>query len=249
MSYIRIKTINGNDYLYEQESFREGNKVKSRHVKYIGKVAPQVARYINYNNSETKTEIKYSERDLDTVAKQKYNVKELNKLGEGRDRIAYELPDGNVLKIAKNEKGLIQNDAEADYSNELIPKTLEVGKDYIIKEKVDRNDTESNKMLKGLKKFSQIDFDRKDSKLQEEFSKLDSKYLDTNFSNSMNYDLMYGDFIAGRNWGWKGNRPYLLDGGTLNKSVNDKDSRNPFISKQWNEVLIQRKSKNLGTTK
>jgi hypothetical protein len=36
MSYIRSKTIKGNQYLYEQESYRENGSVKTRHIKYIG---------------------------------------------------------------------------------------------------------------------------------------------------------------------------------------------------------------------
>lgn len=37
MGYIRTKTIKGNDYLYEQESYRVGNQVRTRHIRYVGK--------------------------------------------------------------------------------------------------------------------------------------------------------------------------------------------------------------------
>lgn len=37
MAYIRVKWIKGNPYLYEQESYRVGKKVKTRHIRYIGK--------------------------------------------------------------------------------------------------------------------------------------------------------------------------------------------------------------------
>lgn len=36
MGHIRTKRINGNNYLYEQKSVREGDKVRSKHVRYIG---------------------------------------------------------------------------------------------------------------------------------------------------------------------------------------------------------------------
>lgn len=36
MSYIRKKTIKGNEYLYEQRSVRYGNTVKTEHIRYIG---------------------------------------------------------------------------------------------------------------------------------------------------------------------------------------------------------------------
>lgn len=35
---IRKKIINGNEYYYEQKSVRVGNKVKTEHVRYIGKI-------------------------------------------------------------------------------------------------------------------------------------------------------------------------------------------------------------------
>jgi hypothetical protein len=38
MAYIKEKFINGSGpYLYLQESYREGDKVKTRHLKYLGK--------------------------------------------------------------------------------------------------------------------------------------------------------------------------------------------------------------------
>ncbi len=36
MAYVRYKNIHGNRYAYLQESYREGGKVKTRHVRYIG---------------------------------------------------------------------------------------------------------------------------------------------------------------------------------------------------------------------
>lgn len=37
MAYIRTKTIKGHRYRYLVESKREGNKVKQKHIKYVGK--------------------------------------------------------------------------------------------------------------------------------------------------------------------------------------------------------------------
>ena len=41
MTYIRKKTINGNDYFYIQKTYREGGKVKTKHVKYLGTTQPK----------------------------------------------------------------------------------------------------------------------------------------------------------------------------------------------------------------
>ena len=36
MAYVRYKTIGGNRYAYLQESYRDGGKVRTRHIRYIG---------------------------------------------------------------------------------------------------------------------------------------------------------------------------------------------------------------------
>lgn len=36
MGYIRKKNISGNDYLYEQESYRDQGNVRTKHIRYIG---------------------------------------------------------------------------------------------------------------------------------------------------------------------------------------------------------------------
>lgn len=42
MSFLRKKTINGHEYWYEVENYREGAKVKQRVLKYIGKKLPKI---------------------------------------------------------------------------------------------------------------------------------------------------------------------------------------------------------------
>lgn len=37
MAYLRVKWIKGNPYLYEQESYREGDRVRTRHLRYISR--------------------------------------------------------------------------------------------------------------------------------------------------------------------------------------------------------------------
>ena len=43
-----------------------------------------------------------------------YCKERLKKLGAGTGRIAYQIDDGTVLKLAKNAKGVAQNDVEND---------------------------------------------------------------------------------------------------------------------------------------
>jgi hypothetical protein len=39
MSYLRDKKIGNNYYTYEQESYREGKKVRTRHIRYVGRAS------------------------------------------------------------------------------------------------------------------------------------------------------------------------------------------------------------------
>lgn len=48
-------------------------------------------------------------------ARLKYCDERLQKLGSGSSRTAYKVDDQKVLKIAKNQKGLAQNEAEMDW--------------------------------------------------------------------------------------------------------------------------------------
>src|ERR1700749_760360 len=49
------------------------------------------------------------------TARLKYCKEHFQRLGAGSSRIVFLLPDGKVLKLAKNAKGLAQNNVESDY--------------------------------------------------------------------------------------------------------------------------------------
>jgi hypothetical protein len=63
-------------------------------------------------------------------------------------------------------------------------------------------------MFKDLKKFNQTDFDRYNPELQTVLEKY-------GFADARGYELLYGDFNAARNWGYKDGKAYLIDAGTL----------------------------------
>jgi len=54
MSYVRKKNIKGKEYLYEQRSDRVGGKVKTTHVKYIGKEGVVPNKNENYDAIDKK---------------------------------------------------------------------------------------------------------------------------------------------------------------------------------------------------
>lgn len=184
----------------------------------------------------------YYPNSTNFFAHKRFDLSKATKLsGGGSDRSAYRLPDGNVIKIAKGPRGLMQNDAENDAYMNLIPEVHEAGKDYVVVDYVERDDSRTKDLLKNLRKLSMTDWDNKTSALQDELQRLDEQYGDIGFTDVMNYDLLWNDFISPRNWGWKGDRPYHLDGGTFNKNILDKDFVNEFKS-DWDEIVSARRT-------
>jgi hypothetical protein len=163
--------------------------------------------------------------DTDKVARERFNINRLEKIGAGSDRVVFDLGDGKVLKVAKTARGLEQNIYEGDAYNSVIPNVLERGLNYVVTEKADRlraddmvpvyneegdqiGDARAAEMIKELQKFSQKDFNFHDSDLQEVLRKY-------NLQDIMNYDVLWGDFTAMRNWGYKDGMPLHIDGGTF----------------------------------
>ena len=72
--------------------------------------------------------------DLRTyAAKKRYLESHLEKIGTGSSRIVYKVDDEKVIKLAKNRKGLAQNEAEADkssYPTDLFAKVYEYDQNY-----------------------------------------------------------------------------------------------------------------------
>lgn len=58
--------------------------------------------------------------------KLKYTNERLKKLSSGSSRVVYQVDDEKVLKIAKNKKGLAQNETEADWSKDAYDVTAKV---------------------------------------------------------------------------------------------------------------------------
>ena len=164
--------------------------------------------------------------DTEQVARQRFDFSKLKKIGEGSDRIVFDLGDGKVLKVAKTARGLAQNVYEGDYYLSIVPQVFERGLNYVVAENTPRikasdivptHDVETGQeigtatageMLSDLKKFSQRDFDTHSDKLQDVLRKY-------GLEDALNYEVLYGDFKAGRNWGYKDGRPVHLDGGTF----------------------------------
>jgi hypothetical protein len=176
------------------------------------------------------------------AGKQKYVAQHLEKLGAGSARVVYKIDDTHVLKLAKNAKGIAQNEVEGDWSMhkhypEFVPELIEVDDDYlwIIKERI-------NKITKGefakLSGYKYEDFstmlrkfvnDRTSNKKfpwsvnPDEYAEfMDDEFIQELSDFIINYDLEVGD-IGGSisNWGKSTkhtDNPVLADVG-LSKSV------------------------------
>lgn len=190
------------------------------------------------NSSDLKTILKNIE-DLDTYqARIKYAEKNLKHLSSGSSRLVYQAPNKTIIKLAKNDKGIAQNKAEAnpkmksDFLNGIISKS----KDGIwiqthFLEKITEKEFErltrvsfedfGEALSHGVKKSS-----GKDPKAFEKTSKTpiykEMKRLCEKFH------LLPGDIVRISSWGTKDKKPVLIDAGLteeiFEEFYEDKDS-------------------------
>lgn len=82
--------------------------------------------------------------DTNKVARERFDIGKLTKIGSGSDRDVYDIGDNKVVKIAKTARGLAQNFTETDQNLSdlgVIPKVYETGLNYNVVEKVSPFDT------------------------------------------------------------------------------------------------------------
>ena len=90
-------------------------------------------------------------------ARLEYASRELSRIAEGSSRVAFSIDNTKVLKLAKNKKGLAQNETEGDeflqsHYIDIIPKLFEQEPNdlWIVMEKADDVSKEQFKGLTGL---------------------------------------------------------------------------------------------------
>jgi hypothetical protein len=164
--------------------------------------------------------------DSNIVALDRFDFSKLEKIGSGSDRDVYSLANGSVVKVAKTARGLTQNIYEGDYIlDSFIPAVSERGLNYVVVPQIyglkssdivttfDENakvtgNVKASEMLSELSKYSQKDFDNRTNGLQATLSRY-------GFSDLLNYDVLWSDFTAKRNWGYKDGKAWHTDAGTL----------------------------------
>lgn len=151
----------------------------------------------------------------------------------GTTRNVFDLGD-TVAKVAKDAKGIEQNDEELKDTPH-TPQALAQGKDFVITEKAQRDDKVINQFLKPLKKFDSADFEDKNPKLVKLMKEM-------GLGNFLKYELLWGDFTAARNWGIdKNGQPTLLDKGTLNADIYSRDKAPMKVQKEYGTIERERR--------
>lgn len=192
--------------------------------------------------SDDKFDLEYLNSLKSYSDKIKYVKSKLKKIGEGTSRIVFDMEDGYVIKLAKNEKGLDQNLTDGDWGlqkmyPELIPELKDKDeKDdcyWIIVKKANKINSAKFKSLTGMSfnEFSnaitEADYNRLGKIKWANVSDSVKKMLDDEDSivykvNDIigNYDILVGDLVKISSWGEIDGKAKIVDAGLTNTTFN-----------------------------
>jgi hypothetical protein len=163
-----------------------------------------------------------------------YAEEHLEHLSSGSSRVIYRLPDGRVLKLAKNERGRAQNKAEGNpkMKSKFINETLKMDPEGQWKispylEKITEKEFEKmtgipfkdfgEAIRYGLREVS----GNEDNPKPDNFSEIEKLELYQELVKlGRRFSLLGGDLARISSWGQKDNHPVALDAG-LTKDIYD----------------------------
>lgn len=162
-------------------------------------------------------------------ARRKYAEKNLEHLSSGSSRIVYLTPQKTVIKLAKNEKGIAQNRAEANskIKSKFINKVLKKADNFswIESEYLEKL---TPKKFENLTGFDFEDFgdslkaELKDEEKPDDFEKISKSELFKEILHvAKENDLLTGDLARISSWGFKDDHPVLIDSGLTKKIFED----------------------------
>jgi hypothetical protein len=184
------------------------------------------------NSKDLSTVLKNLEKLETYNARKKYAEDNLKHLSSGSSRIVYETKKGTIIKLAKNDKGIAQNKAEANpemkskYLNEII-KSAD-NHSWIETHYLDKISPKDFKKMTGLdfEDFGQSiryglrhvsgNIDKNKPKNFDEVAKSEIYKEMKEIGNK--FHLMPGDIARISSWGVKNKHPVLIDAG-LTKEV------------------------------
>jgi hypothetical protein len=187
------------------------------------------------DNYKHQTTILKNLEKLDTFADRiTYADKHLKRLSSGSSRIVFVLPDNTVLKLAKNKRGLKQNEAESNskMKSKFLNKILAVAKNFAwintrfldkIKEKDFEKMTGINfKDFGEAIKYGLQDVSDNDKIKPKNFDKVCKSEIYQELERlGKRFKLMPGDIARISSWGTINGIPILIDAG-LTKEIFDK---------------------------
>lgn len=160
-------------------------------------------------------------------ARKKYAERNLKHLSSGSSRIVYLTPQKTIIKLAKNDKGIAQNKAEAnpDMKSKYLNQILGCAKNYAwcethYLEKITEKDFEEMTHLNFTDFGDALRFGLKDvsgnSDLEkpENFDKVSKSDIYKELKDiGERFKLLPGDLARISSWGTKDGRPVLIDAG------------------------------------
>lgn len=184
------------------------------------------------NSDDLKTVLSNLEKLETYSARKKYAESNLKHLSSGSSRIVYLTPNKTILKLAKNDKGIAQNKAEANpqMKSKYLNTVLSSAKNcawmethYL--EKITEKEFEKmtglqfedfgNAIRYGLKNVS----GNTDKEKPENFDKVAKSDIYKELRDvGEKFKLMPGDLARISSWGTKDGRPIIIDAG-LTKDV------------------------------
>lgn len=158
------------------------------------------------------------------TARERFDIPKLQQIGKGSDRTVFDLGGGYVLKVSQSERGLSQN-AQADFflaDQGIIPGLQEIGRNYVVMERVKTYQEATPEERKMLSKFAeevggagQAYRMNKSNQNEERLLEALEKWGWDALSNYNIRAIGWGD-IRKANLGVKDGKPILLDEGTIN---------------------------------
>jgi hypothetical protein len=179
------------------------------------------------DSEDLKTILANLERLETYNARKKYAERNLKHLSSGSSRIVYLTPSKTIIKLAKNDKGIAQNKAEANpkMKSKYLNQILSCAKNFAwlethYLEKITEKEFEQ---MTGLKfeqfgdslRFSLKEISgNKDAKKPEDFDKVSESDIYKELKDiGQRFKLLPGDLARISSWGTKDGRPVLIDAG------------------------------------
>jgi hypothetical protein len=171
-----------------------------------------------------------------------YAEDNLKHLSSGSSRIIYLTPTNEVLKLAKNERGIAQNKVESSIKSPFVNSTTKHDPNGIWKispylEKLTETEFEALTDI-PFKTFQEIlDYEvSKEGKTPKDFDKYRTNKIIKGLADLYTkHHLLTGDMTRISSWGKKDNQPVLLDAGltrkVYEKFYTSKDKTKPPKSK------------------